>query len=292
VLELRDDLIPIRSIHKLIIQILAATIVSGFAQMRLQSLYSFSFLYANVLPEWLSFFLTIFAIVAFTNAYNLIDGIDGLAGSLAVLLLSVLICWFGINGFWEYAFLCGIMLGAILGFLYYNWSPARIFMGDTGSLIIGFFCVTMVIVFMNLNEDSTYKINNSVLFFLSMFIYPAFDILRVFYIRLKRKRSPFLPDKLHIHLILKRIGIEHNQITSIIFVLSLVWILIFFVLNFFKVHEILIFTFLLTYCIGLNVFLSSRVKKFKKNKELYNVSKALKVSLKPKKEKLKKIFFF
>ena len=285
---LRDDLIPVKGLYKFVIQIIAASIVSGFANIRLTSLYSLSFLYADIFPEWLSFFLTIFTIVAFTNAYNLIDGIDGLAASIAILILVVLTVWFGINNFWEYSFLCGIMLGSVLGFLYFNWSPAKIFMGDTGSLIIGFFCVTMLIVFMNLNHKSDYKIDNSASFFLSMFIYPAFDILRVFYIRLKRKRSPFSPDKLHIHLLLKRIGMEHHQITCVIFALSLLWIVVFFGMNYIKAHELAIFSFISCYCIGLNIFLSRKVNQFKKSKEMYDVTKVLKKSF-SNKETFKKI---
>lgn len=285
---LRDDLLPVRGLYKFIIQIIAAAIVSGFANIRLTSLYSLSFLYADALPEWLSFFITIFTIVAFTNAYNLIDGIDGLAASIAILILGVLTIWFGINHFWEFAFLCGIMLGAILGFLYYNWTPAKIFMGDTGSLIIGFFCVTMLIKFMSLNEQSTYMIEGSFTFFISMFVYPAFDIIRVFYIRLKRKRSPFSPDKLHIHLLLKRIGLEHNQITCVIFSLSLICVLLFFVMNHFKVHELAIFLIISCYCIGLNIFLSKKVNEFKKKKELYDMKKVLKNNFNAK-SSLKKI---
>ncbi len=285
---LRDDLLPVKGLYKFIIQIIAAAIVSGFANIRLTSLYSFSFLYAEALPEWLSFFITIFTIVAFTNAYNLVDGIDGLAAAIAILILGVLTVWFGMNQFWQYAFLCGIMLGSVLGFLYFNWSPAKIFMGDTGSLIIGFFCVTMLITFMNLNQKSDYKIDSSVTFFLSVFIYPAFDILRVFYIRLKRKRSPFSPDKLHIHLILKRIGMEHNQITCVIFVSSLIWIMVFFVLNYFGAHELAIFLLISCYCIGLNIYLSKKVNQFKKSKEMYDVTKVLKKSF-TNKETFKKI---
>ena len=174
------------------------------------------------------------------------------------------------------------MLGSILGFLYYNWCPAKIFMGDTGSLIIGFFCVTMLIIFMSLNEQSTYKINGSITFFLSVFVYPAFDIIRVFYIRLKRKRSPFSPDKLHIHLLLKRIGLEHYQITCLIFSTSLLCVLLFFGLNYLNVHELAIFFVISSYCIGLNIFLSNKVNKFKKKKELYDVTKVLKKNFKPK----------
>ncbi len=273
---LRDDLLPVKGVYKFIIQIISAAIVSGFANIRLTSLYSFSFLYAEAIPEWLSFFLTIFTIVAFTNAYNLIDGIDGLAASIALLILGVLTVWFGINSFWQYAFLCAIMMGAIFGFLYYNWAPAKIFMGDTGSLIIGFFCVTMLITFMNLNQKSVYPIDNSVTFFLSLFIYPAFDILRVFYIRLKRKRSPFSPDKLHIHLLLKRIGLAHDQITCVIFSLCLICVILFFVLNHFGAHELVIFLILSSYCVSLNIFLSVKVNSFKKSKELYDVTKVLK----------------
>ena len=276
---LRDDLLPVKSVHKLLIQILAASIVAGFANTRLVSLYSFSFLHpCTILPEWLSFFISIFIIVAITNAYNLIDGIDGLAGSIATLLLTVLTFWFAINNFWDFAFLSGSMLGAVLGFLYYNWSPAKIFMGDTGSLVIGFFCATVLIVFMNLNIKAHYSIDSSVVFFLSLFIYPFFDITRVFYLRLKRKRSPFSPDKLHIHLLLKRIGFTHVEITTIIFATSLIWLAIFMVLDYLKVNECIILVLLCLYCVCLNFYLIKKIEGFKKTKSTIDVKTILKNS--------------
>lgn len=265
---LRDDLFPVRSLHKFLLQVLAALVIAGFCEIRVSSLYSLDFLYANQWPEWLSFAFTIFFIVAMTNAYNLIDGIDGLAGSIAVLLLATLTVWFGVNHFWQYAFLCGIMTGSIAGFIYYNWHPAKIFMGDTGSLIIGFFCSSMLIVFLNLNQQATvYTIDSSVAFIAVLFVYPIYDIMRVSYLRLKKKKSPFSPDKLHIHLLLRRIGIEHNQITTIIFCFSLGIIILFFILNSLRCNELFIFVIIILYCVSLNYLLHNRINKFTKNKQ-------------------------
>ncbi len=264
---LRDDLLPVRSLHKFLLQFLAALVIAGFCEIRIDSLYSLDFLYNEKWPEWLSFAFTLFFIVAMTNAFNLIDGIDGLAGIIATILVTVLTIWFSINGFWEYAFLCGIMGGSILGFLYYNWCPAKIFMGDTGSLIIGFFCSSMLIVFLNLNKEADYSIDNSVAFIAVLFAYPIYDITRVFYLRMKRKKSPFSPDKLHIHLLLRRIGLEHYQITILIGFLSFLLIAIFFMLNFIGINESLTFLIISTYCILLNFILHRKISTFTKSKK-------------------------
>lgn len=271
---MRDDLIPIRSLHKFLLQIVAALIIAGMSEIRITSIYSVAGLYDLILPEWLSFSFTIFFIVAMTNAFNLIDGIDGLAGSVALISISALMMWFAVNGFWSFAFLCGIMLGAVIGFIYYNWSPARIFMGDTGSLIIGFFCSSMFIVFLNLNKTATiFRIDNSVSFIAVLFIYPIYDIMRVFWIRLKRKRSPFSPDKLHIHLLLRRIGLEHHQISILISILSIALLLMFFILSALNISEFFIFLFIVFYCIVLNILLHKKISEFTKNKQPIIVKK-------------------
>lgn len=263
---LRDDLLPVKSLHKFLLQFLAAFVIAGFCEIRIDSLYSLSFLYEPQWPEWLSFAFTTFFIVAMTNAFNLIDGIDGLAGTIATILVIVLTTWFAVNGFWQYAFLCGIMGGSILGFLYYNWCPARIFMGDTGSLIIGFFCSSMLIVFLNLNEEATYSIDNSVALIAVLFVYPIYDIMRVFYLRLKRKKSPFSPDKLHIHLLLRRIGLEHYQITILIGFFSFLLIILFFILNALRLNEFIVFSMIVSYCILLNFMLHRKINMFTKSK--------------------------
>jgi len=265
---LRDDLLPLNSKRKFGMQFLAAIFTCGFANIRLNSMYSLAFLYEGPFQEWFSFFLTIVVLIILTNSFNLIDGIDGLASSIACIVCGALCTWFTINGFWAFAILCGTMLGAIIGFMYYNWSPARIFMGDTGSLIVGFFCIAMLIVFMNLNQEANvYQIENSGAFFFSILIYPIFDVLRVIALRLKRKKSPFSPDKLHVHLILKRVGFTHGQITCLIAFLSLVALGLFFTLEYYNIPELMIIPIIYLYALSLSILLKKMVLKFKKEKK-------------------------
>lgn len=270
---LKDDLIPIKSIHKFIIQIISASLVVGMTNMSITSLYTMGQgIYVEQFPQWFSFFFSVFFIVAFTNAYNMIDGIDGLAGSLAVFLLSVFSVWFVANGFWTEAFLTVCMLGPIFGFLMYNWCPAKIFMGDTGSLIVGFFCAVIMILFLNKNETvmmtNGFKIPNAVGLIAALFIYPIFDVMRIFAIRLKAKRSPFSPDKLHIHLLLSRLGLKHFQIVASILSFTFVVFFIYIVLSLLGLNEILIIGILFMFCFLSSHLLKRKVKKFKKDKKM------------------------
>ena len=280
---LRDDLLPLAPRIKLLIQIACAIIVTGLIPLRIESLYSLNFLLGFNFPDWFSFSLTIFIIIAFTNAINLIDGIDGLAGSVVFLILTALAFWFAYNSFWIYAYLSASMLGALAGFLYYNWHPAKIFMGDTGSLIIGFSSILFAIIFLNLNQElsvknQNFKIENSVTFLITLFIYPIFDVIRVIIIRLKGKRSPFSPDKLHIHLLLSRIGMKHNQIVAIILFFSIVNLNIFWIFSYLKINELIILLSIIIFCYLSNLLLEIKVKKFKKEKRLLDVRKIIKKS--------------
>ena len=269
---LKDDLVPMSSVNKLFIQILSAAIVVGMTNLSIDSLYTLGEgIYEDPLPEWFSYFFSVFFIVAFTNAFNMIDGIDGLAGSLAALLLGFFTFWFAFNNYWVEAFMTVTMLAAIFGFLYYNWSPAQIFMGDTGSLVVGFFCALMMILFLNKNQsvdtNSWYRINNGVAFIAAIFMYPIFDVVRVFCIRLKEKRSPFSPDKLHIHLLLSRLGLSHSQIVKVILCSTVILLVIYKILSFIGIHELLILVILFGVSFFSNYLLKKRIKRFKKDKK-------------------------
>ena len=271
---LRDDLLPIDSIKKLLLQIVAVLLVVILCDIKIESMYSLDFFELGKFSAWFSYPLTVFVIVILINAFNLIDGIDGLAGSIATILSLVLGIWFSINGFWSYASLCFIMLGALLGFLYYNWSPAKIFMGDTGSLIIGFFCTVMLIVFLQLNTEARYQINNSISFTTLLFIYPIFDTIRVIILRMRRKKSPFSPDKRHIHLSLKRLGLSHRQITQSIVFTSLISLIIHLVLSsIFKVNESILLILIIVGCFLIHFALMQRIIKYKKDKKQIDIGK-------------------
>ena len=270
---LKDDLIPMKSVNKFVVQILSASIVVGMTDLSITSLYTMGEgIYVEQFPQWFYFFFSVFFIVAFTNAYNMIDGSDGLAGSLAVFLLTVFSVWFVINGFWTEAFLTVCMLGPIIGFLMYNWCPAKIFMGDTGSLIVGFFCAITMILFLNKNEMTTavdgFKVTNAVGLIAALFIYPIFDVMRIFAIRLKAKRSPFSPDKLHIHLLLSRLGLKHFQIVASILSFTFLVFFIYLILSSLGLNEVLIIGILFVFCFLSSHLLKRKVKKFKKDKKM------------------------
>jgi UDP-GlcNAc:undecaprenyl-phosphate GlcNAc-1-phosphate transferase len=144
---------------------------------------------------WMALPFTFFAVAGFTNALNLIDGLDGLAGGVSIVILSTL-AMIGYTYHDTFIFNLSIMLiTAILAFMMFNWNPAKIFMGDSGSLTIGFLIALLSI------KTLPYIQPTSVLFIAAI---PIMDTLIVMVRRLKNGISPFSPDKLHIHHLLLR----------------------------------------------------------------------------------------
>ncbi|MEH6405728.1 MAG: MraY family glycosyltransferase [Leeuwenhoekiella sp.] len=261
---IRDDMVALSSTIKFILQLFAAIVVVGLGDVYITSFYNLGIDY--VFPEWVSFCISVFVIVGLTNSFNLVDGIDGLAGSVALLCVSFLGIWFYINGSTNTALLCAAMAGGILSFLYFNWHPAKIFMGDTGSLFIGFFCAIMLVTFLNVNanlpEYSAHKIDNSISLTMVLFIYPIFDTSRIMIIRLMQKRSPFSPDKLHIHSLLLRLGLKHHQIALFVNLFSVIAIILCLVLD--KViSDFIAIAAGLILCYLISFFISRRVEKFR-----------------------------
>ena len=269
---IRDDMIALSSLKKLVIQLVAAAIVVGLGGVYITSFYTLGIDY--IFPEWLSFAVSVFVIVGLTNSFNLVDGIDGLAGSIAIVFILFLGVWFYMSGFTTIALLCSAMAGSILAFLCFNWSPAKIFMGDTGSLFIGFFCSILLITFLNENEnlkdDAVFKIENSVSLAMVLFIYPIFDTSRIMVIRLMQKRSLFSPDKLHVHALLLRMGLKHHEISVFVNVFSIITIFLCLMLDKI-VADIVAIVFGLVLCYLISFFISKRVKKFKTKRKTMEI---------------------
>lgn len=161
--------------------------------------------------------ITIITIVGVTNAFNLIDGIDGLAGGLGFMSLVILGLFITLSKDINTGIIAFAMAGGILGFLYYNFNPARVFMGDTGSLVLGFVISFLAIRFMQLNTGvSDALLPHVQVFALSIVFIPVFDTLRVFAIRIWNGRSPFTPDKNHIHHLLTNNGWSHKFAAKLI----------------------------------------------------------------------------
>lgn len=228
---LRDDILTLDPWRKLLGQILPVTIVVVFGNLVITSFYDISQL---PFPQWLSWIITVFTIIIITNAYNLIDGIDGLAGTVSVVILAFFGLWFFSADQPHLATLAFAFMGSILAFLVFNWQPSQIFMGDTGTLSIGFVLAYLAIRFLNLNftltPESEHRFSASISTAICILIVPVFDTLRVIILRLRKGLSPFRADRNHLHHQFLNLGYSHRKTTVIIgginvFFIALAWIL-------------------------------------------------------------------
>lgn len=202
-----DDLKNLNARYKLVVQLIVAGIISAVG-VRIDDFYGLFGIHA--LPVGLQYFVTILAITGITNAFNLIDGIDGLAGGLGFMSLVILGIFLSFSGDGLGALLAFCLAGGLLGFLYYNFNPARIFMGDTGSLVLGFTVSVLVVRLLQLNAHMSEPVlPHAPVFALSVVGIPVFDTLRVFSIRIWQGKSPFSPDKNHVHHLLTNNGWNH-----------------------------------------------------------------------------------
>jgi UDP-GlcNAc:undecaprenyl-phosphate GlcNAc-1-phosphate transferase len=230
---IKDDLVTLRASKKLIGQILAAVILVHMADVKLTTFYGMFGIRA--LPIWVSYGFSIFTCVVITNAFNLIDGIDGLAGSLGIVGAFTFGLWYHFLGMTQYTILCSALIGSLLAFLWFNKTPAKIFMGDTGSMLIGFIMALLAMKFIEsvrvLPRDHAYKILSVPVFTCTILIIPLFDTLRVFLIRMLKGKSPFHPDRNHIHHILIDLGMTHLQATASLVVFNILMIILIFFLQ-------------------------------------------------------------
>ncbi|HMG83228.1 MAG TPA: MraY family glycosyltransferase [Ferruginibacter sp.] len=210
---IKDDILVLTASKKFLGQLIAACIIIKFGGVHLANMHGFLGLHA--IPRIASGILTLFTVLVIINSFNLIDGIDGLAGSLGLLTTLTFGTYFFYAGHIMYSIIAFSMAGSLIGFLVYNFSPAKIFMGDTGSLLIGLVNAILVIKFINIAGDSrdTIFFPSAPAIGFAILIIPLFDTLRVFSLRLLAKRSPFSADRLHIHHFLLDLGLTHRTIT-------------------------------------------------------------------------------
>jgi UDP-N-acetylmuramyl pentapeptide phosphotransferase/UDP-N-acetylglucosamine-1-phosphate transferase len=187
----------------------------------------------NHLPVFIQYILTVFIVAGIINAYNLIDGIDGLAGGLAFIDLSAFFIIFYLSGEVGVAFITASTGGALLAFLKYNWHPARIFMGDTGSMILGYLlsAAGIITLVFSRGQTSHFQYSEAAIIVFSIFLLPVYDTLRVFTGRIINKKSPFSPDKTHIHHMLMQTGFNHPRSAKILYSANIVIIATGFILR-------------------------------------------------------------
>jgi UDP-GlcNAc:undecaprenyl-phosphate GlcNAc-1-phosphate transferase len=209
-----DDRHTLRAVPKFAGQALAALVIMGWGGLRISSL---TLNERVMLPEWVSVPLTFLFLVGGTNAFNLADGLDGLAGGMAMLCL----CGTALLAFTVGNSMVGsvavLMVGALIGFLRFNTHPARVFMGDAGSQMLGFCAAVLVLL---LTQDQQAPLSTALpLLLLGM---PIIDTLMVMSVRLLLGYSPFIADRRHIHHRLLTLGFEHWEAVSVLYLLQAV----------------------------------------------------------------------
>jgi len=228
----KDDIEPIAPQKKLLGQLFAAFILVFKSNVRLTSLYGIFGVYD--IPEYASLLLSIFTILVIINAFNLIDGINGLSGSISTLIAITLGTWFYLVDEKALSIVAFALAGSVIAFLKYNFTPARIFMGDTGALLVGLVCSILAIKFIEFHKtvhDTPFSFQAAPAVAIGILILPLFDTLRVFTMRILRGKSPLYPDRQHIHHLLLDAGMTHMQATGTLVFTNVVFIVFVFTLQ-------------------------------------------------------------
>jgi len=252
---LRDDMIEMKVTKKLLGQLIAVVLVVIASDIRIKDLHGF--LGVGELNLIVSYVFSAFVLLAITNAFNLIDGLDGLAGTVATIAFSFLGSWFLVNGLESYAVLCFTLLGGVLAFLIFNWHPAKLFMGDTGSLTLGFAIGALLIAFMEYNAalptGDLWKFEPVFSTAIALMIFPLYDMARVFARRISQGKGPMTPDKSHVHHFLMRMGLKHNQVALLLGALQLIFVLVVFIFKDYSDHLVLPIISVLAISLGLRL---------------------------------------
>lgn len=265
---LRDDILTLTPRQKLIGQLLPIIIVVVFGEAVLWSFYGMGSS-ASTFPDLTAWILTIFTIVILTNAYNLIDGVDGLAGTVGTISLACFGVWFYLAGDSLLAMIALSFAGALAAFLYFNWEPARIFMGDTGALVLGLTLSFLTIRFINANhalpDGHPIRFASSIGTGIMVMIIPVFDTLRVIIVRLRKFQSPFKADTNHVHHQFLKLGFSHGKTSLIIGGIHVFFVLIALVLK--NSPDTVILPAAVAGCLIINQALKIAQKRYERNGE-------------------------
>ena len=235
-----DDSITLSPSKKFLGQLIAIIIIVYFNDLRITSMQGLFFIYE--LPYITSFLLTVLTMLVITNAYNLIDGIDGLAALIGLLVSSVFFVFLCLQNDINFAIILSAIIGALIAFLRYNWHPAQIFMGDTGSLVVGFLLSIIAVQFVETDfqiESQWFQIKTPTLA-MAILIIPLQDLLRVFIVRLAQKKSPFSGDRNHLHHLLMDKGLTQIQTAITLLLFNLLVIIAALFLGFLNINYVLL----------------------------------------------------
>ncbi len=220
---IKDDIIGTAPLKKLVSHFVVGFIIVIISDIRIESMHHI--FGVESLDLWQSYLISIFTYIVIVNAYNLIDGLDGLAAGIGFISAISFGIIFILIGDIPLALLSFVLAGALFGFLIFNFSPARIFMGDSGSLIIGAVISILAINAININPSqlpiSITHINMPILV-MSILVYPLADTIRAFTLRAIKGVSPFTADKNHIHHKFISLGFSHTKTVLILYTYNLV----------------------------------------------------------------------
>lgn len=222
----KDDIIGTSAVKKLLGHILVAFILVMMADVRILSMHGLFGIYE--LPEWSSVGLSVFSYIVVVNAFNLIDGVDGLAAGIGFLCASFFGVWFYLTGNVSFAMLGFVLAGSLLGFLVFNFAPARIFMGDSGSLVIGAVISVLAIRMIETDPSDIPDYFGGVatpVLAMAVLVYPLVDTFRVFFYRAIRGVSPFSADRNHIHHNILDLGISHARTVLLLYLFNVLVVL-------------------------------------------------------------------
>lgn len=257
-----DDLLSRGPIKKLFLQILISSILT-FKGLNIPAAEIINQTYMfNLNENFISIFdtlVTIIWITGVTNAINWEDGLDGLAGGIiAVSSFSYMVLFLS-SGNIQFSIICGCILGSCLGYLKDNFYPAKIIMGDCGSYFLGSFIAIISIIYFKNSEN--YSFNNILILFLILFL-PLFDMVRVILVRLIKNRSPFKPDRSHLHQYLLDIGLSQRSTVIYIYLICFFFSSIaFYVSNIKFKDQILLLSTIILFLSTLKIFKWKRLAK-------------------------------
>ena len=235
VVGLKDDLVVLSPGSKLIAQILAISFVLANESFTIESLNGFLNIYE--IPYFLYIVIAGFLMLTIINSYNLIDGIDGLASIVGIVIMIIYTTIFYLSGELFFALISITLNACLMAFFGFNISSdKKIFMGDTGSLIVGFIISVLTLKFLALKPESyeglPFLLENAPLIAISILIVPLFDTARVFTIRIANKKGPFSPDRNHVHhVLIDYWGLSHKQASFIIGCFNIMFVILFVILG-------------------------------------------------------------
>lgn len=231
---MKDDIENLSPLHKMTGLLVAISILVVRGGIELKGMYGLLGMEGEF-PRWLSLIVSGFTLLVITNSFNLIDGINGLAGTVGAIVSLSFGIWFFMADEIYLGVLSMATAGSMMAFLRFNMSPAKTFMGDTGALVVGLLLGVMTIKFIDLASSGSTGLRhdfiNPIAVAVSILIIPLFDTIRVFTTRILRGQSPLNPDRRHIHHLLIDSGFKHLEATAILGLANLLFISAIFFLD-------------------------------------------------------------